>query len=320
MKKLDYTVQFVTPAFLGNAEQEAQWRTPPFKTMLRQWWRILKAKEFCYNADELRKKEGELFGTVAKDRIATKSGIQIRLQTSTLASGNPWLMKSSKPIERPSADQIYIGYGPVLSNALKTAIPIVQKAKLSLILSEDISASEIATVISLCDSFACLGSRSRNGWGSLALTECDLVPLKEIPLCDFESAFDRDWPHGVGQDGTPLIWKTCPKESWQEIMRAFSDIRKTHVNSIIDKEVRPYISYPVTGIGVFGNKFRNPSQLVFKAKIENGSYVGYIAHLPHSVPDQKIDKQNLIDAWKQIHCSLDDHDRLQRVYENGEIR
>ncbi len=29
MNKLEYTVRFVTPAFLGNAEQKGQWRTPP---------------------------------------------------------------------------------------------------------------------------------------------------------------------------------------------------------------------------------------------------------------------------------------------------
>lgn len=39
MKKLEYQVSFTTPAFLGNAEQQAQWRTPPFKALIRQWWR-----------------------------------------------------------------------------------------------------------------------------------------------------------------------------------------------------------------------------------------------------------------------------------------
>lgn len=28
MTKLEYTVRFLTPAFLGNAEQSGQWRTP----------------------------------------------------------------------------------------------------------------------------------------------------------------------------------------------------------------------------------------------------------------------------------------------------
>ncbi len=43
MKKLEYQVAFTTPAFLGNADQQAQWRTPPFKALLRQWWRVVHA-------------------------------------------------------------------------------------------------------------------------------------------------------------------------------------------------------------------------------------------------------------------------------------
>jgi len=39
-KKLDLTVRFLTPAFLGDAEQNGRWRTPPFKALLRQWWRM----------------------------------------------------------------------------------------------------------------------------------------------------------------------------------------------------------------------------------------------------------------------------------------
>ncbi len=29
MRTLAYTITFVTPAFLGNAEQAGRWRTPP---------------------------------------------------------------------------------------------------------------------------------------------------------------------------------------------------------------------------------------------------------------------------------------------------
>lgn len=30
MKRLEYTIRFVTPTFLGGADQSAQWRTRPF--------------------------------------------------------------------------------------------------------------------------------------------------------------------------------------------------------------------------------------------------------------------------------------------------
>lgn len=45
MRELTYQVSFNTPAFLGNAEQQDQWRTPPFKPMLRQSWRRVRAAD-----------------------------------------------------------------------------------------------------------------------------------------------------------------------------------------------------------------------------------------------------------------------------------
>jgi CRISPR-associated protein Cmr1 len=38
MVKQTYIVRFVTPAFLGNVEQQGQWRTPPFKALRKQRW------------------------------------------------------------------------------------------------------------------------------------------------------------------------------------------------------------------------------------------------------------------------------------------
>ena len=37
MHLCSYQLRFQTPAFLGNAQQQGQWRTPPLKALLRQW-------------------------------------------------------------------------------------------------------------------------------------------------------------------------------------------------------------------------------------------------------------------------------------------
>jgi CRISPR/Cas system CMR-associated protein Cmr1 (group 7 of RAMP superfamily) len=39
MQTFSYLIRFVAPAFLGNADQDGQWRTPSIKALLRQWWR-----------------------------------------------------------------------------------------------------------------------------------------------------------------------------------------------------------------------------------------------------------------------------------------
>src|SRR5690625_5559265 len=64
MATRSYQLRFLTPAFLGNAEQRAQWRTPPFKALLRQWWRVVYAAERHFKVDlqAMRKAEGDLFG------------------------------------------------------------------------------------------------------------------------------------------------------------------------------------------------------------------------------------------------------------------
>ena len=59
-----YQLSFTTPAFLGNARQDAQWRTPPIKALLRQWWRVAWAAErkFAGSVEDMRREEGLLFG------------------------------------------------------------------------------------------------------------------------------------------------------------------------------------------------------------------------------------------------------------------
>ena len=79
MRELTYQVSFNTPAFLGNAEQQAQWRTPPFKALLRQWWRVVKAPDVGYDHRKLLALENELFGSAGDDSGGGRSKVQLRL-------------------------------------------------------------------------------------------------------------------------------------------------------------------------------------------------------------------------------------------------
>jgi len=60
MLRQEYKVSFVTPAFLGNAEQAGQWRTPPFKALLRQWWRVAETAGQRPDVDAIRDRGGTL--------------------------------------------------------------------------------------------------------------------------------------------------------------------------------------------------------------------------------------------------------------------
>ena len=83
MNTFRYRLCFHTPAFLGNAQQQAQWRTPPVKALLRQWWRVAAAQQARYNIDTLRQQEGALFGAASEEQGGSRqSQIRIRLRMS----------------------------------------------------------------------------------------------------------------------------------------------------------------------------------------------------------------------------------------------
>lgn len=69
MQEHRFTVRFDTPAFLGNAGQAGQWRSPPLKALLRQWWRVAAAKSVGYDVARLRAAEAETFAPAVMNDV-----------------------------------------------------------------------------------------------------------------------------------------------------------------------------------------------------------------------------------------------------------
>ena len=89
MRQLKYEVEFLTPAFLGNAEQSGQWRTPPFKALLRQWWRVAVAEGFGYEYRKLREVEGRLFGHAWLESDTDRT--EMRFVRARAGCGSVWI-------------------------------------------------------------------------------------------------------------------------------------------------------------------------------------------------------------------------------------
>ena len=85
MQRMKFLITFLTPAFLGNAEQNGQWRTPPFKALLRQWWRVVWAERHGFRCDiaAMRHDEGRLFGNAWLDGDFRRSAVRMRLSRWT---------------------------------------------------------------------------------------------------------------------------------------------------------------------------------------------------------------------------------------------
>lgn len=348
MKMLDYRITFSTPAFLGNAEQNGQWRTPPFKALLRQWWRVAYASEHGGRPEVsvMRNDEGRLFG-VASDRRngSLKSQVRLRLDRWDIGRQRDWPKLSSVPhpeVKFPVDSGLYLGYGPVVlprgsrQPALKknAAIQANESSVLSIACPES-AWPQLKLAISLIDRYGTIGGRSRNGWGSFSLSTANDVPIpgeSELPKGLYRAwgdALDQDWPHAIGIDQRgPLIWQTADTfGDWTAVMRALAilkiglrtEFKFTGGNGVPRPEKRHWLSYPVTRHSV--KPWRNarlPNSLRFKVRAErDGRLRGIIVHVPCSPPADPFrpDRRTLESLWSQVYAYLDQADALTRTSE-----
>lgn len=350
MVKQAYTVRFITPAFLGDAEQNGTWRTPPFKALLRQWWRISAAKQYNYNGQDLRKKEGQLFGNAWLDNNFQRSKVRIRLEEWRQGKMQTWREPEKKvnhpEVKFPVDAQLYLGYGPLTYDKatkkaglkINAAIQADESNSLSIAHSHSNETTDVLTrTLLFIHWFGTLGSRSRNGWGSLALEGQDIKPLTRDhaslqaitrPLSD---CLELDWPHAIGKDKKGLlIWRTPEHTNWQEVMKQLAKIKiafrtalhfdPARLNHIDQRHV---IAYPVThhNFNPWGNQARLANQLRFKVSKTTQGYVGMAYHLPCSIPNELLDKLNPADrtwitgqqltVWQTVHGILDQ--QMQRI-------
>ncbi len=347
MRKLTYQLSFNTPAFLGNAEQQGQWRTPPFKALLRQWWRVAYAASNKFPADlkEMRKEEGRLFGNAwlednrdahHKKVAARKSLVRIRLGQWGVGKLKSWDGNDPavphKNVSKPVGSQLYMGYGPLVfrnGTALKAnaAIQAGEHTTFSLACpSED--AALIEQALALIDHFGTVGGRSRNGWGSFSLKLQNEVaePLVAIPIRNWKECFGLDWPHAIGEDDKDaLIWQTKPHADWKALMKEFAVIKiglrtqfdfKTGENAPRTED-RHWLSYPVTNHSVqaWGNNARLPNSLRFKVRpTPDGKLIGVIFHMPCRPPPAfNPNRTDFERVWQTVYTFLDRHATLTRT-------
>lgn len=335
-----YQLRFQTPAFLGNASQQAQWRTPPIKALLRQWWRVAVAQQVHFNADRLRECEHDLFGVAADGGDSHQSRVRLRLSHWDEGKFKDWPRHGTvqhPEVAAPVGSDLYLGFGPLVydrdkrSTALKAnaAIQAGDSATLSLAVPDQ-HAGAMGTALALMNLYGTLGGRSRNGWGSFSLTPADEHtpvlpnPLQGALLQPWQDALRQDWPHAIGSDSQgPLIWQTRPFADWPQLMQELARLKvglrtqqafqfpQAHPDGQIHD--RHWLSYPVTTHKVWAwdkNNARLPNSLRFKVRPAPGDaqkVIGVVFHVPCQPPPAfQPEPQSLRRVWQQVHAFLDD--------------
>ncbi|NOZ70134.1 MAG: hypothetical protein GXP46_13040 [Deferribacteres bacterium] len=279
MKTLKYRVKFITPAFLGNAEQKGQWRTPPFKALLRQWWRVVYAGEVNYNVNKLRAAEARLFGSVSDEgngksgksrvRVRFERWEQGRLDNDQWPGGNLKRVTTTRDGKGQVRSDVYLGFGAVLPPSKKQnrknielqsppAISPDESYTLWLQIVDDEDLQWLERTLELVNTFGTIGSRSRNAWGSLIIIPHEKAQYKPIFNPDIlnnvcrpiEECFSETWPHAIGLDENrlPLIWTGKHDfPSWHSAMDFLAEVKVA-----IRRVAKGYTSNGVGGIHLLG--------------------------------------------------------------------
>lgn len=344
-----YTIKFNTPAFLGDASQSGAWRTPPFKALIRHWWRVAYAAENrslkgATLINLLRAEEARLFGSAADD---TGHSSALRMRIDKWAPGQMKSWQGGGSVAHPQVGQggrqvdalLYLGYGPLAYNrearATKfksddqVAINAGEQGTLRLAFPNEFSKT-LNNAIYLINRFGTIGGRSRNGWGAFSLQSSD--DRQEQPglsqfLLGLDESLAQDWPSSLGMDGAgnPLIWQFRSGEaSWQKIMTKLADLKirlRTSEALKLDRGQHPrpeaihWLAYPVTNhvVGPWGRNMRLPNSLRFKVIPHSDGVTGTIFHCPCSPPEMHAPLPTLKSVWGSVHHFLDAEQQLERV-------
>ncbi len=236
------------PAFLGGADQSSEWRTPPIKALLRQWWRIVRAPACKFDHVKLREAEADLFGHAwLKSEAARQSRVRMQL-SGGWAGGTLQNLGTDPKVKHPEVDRppdgmvggkLYLGYGPITFQQgtrikFPPAIALGQTVTLRLSFPPEAAAALIAA-LRLMHWFGTIGGRSRNGWGSLELggkqefpnlwseqARTELTKLSR-PVQD---CLKLDWPHAFGRDGKGLlIWQTKQMKTADDVVKDLAGMK-----------------------------------------------------------------------------------------------
>ena len=226
---------------------------------------------------------------------------------------------------------VYLGFGSVLLPKKenrpnvqlrgKAIEPDEQQARLQLFAAE--ITKDLDETLQLVSWFGTLGSRSRNGWGSVRLHPVDDAPivadvpgvgdplLKKVSRA-WEDCLRLDWPHALGtSNGKPLIWLSQGYPDWRKAIGCLANIR-VEVRRIAKNFLGPK---NIGGI--------HASQLRFKVVRTAQGLRVLAAHFPCMVPEVFLHERvldaaqknwllsNQAQVWMAIHQHLDRSNRVK---------
>jgi CRISPR-associated protein Cmr1 len=206
VKRLTFDLEFITPAFIGGAYQQAELRPASFVGLLRWWWRALKGE--C-GIKRLREEEVKIFGGIAKnlrkEEIKMASPVYLRVE-GDVSKDKDLIKKYGLDLifdeKRRTFTGSHIGVGYLYyfmiapkkkkngqEEKRREFIEVGSKLKLTLIGKDEVLNHYIASLWALVF-LGGVGARSRRGGGNL--TVIDYNP-KDLGISFIPTGYFDEW-------------------------------------------------------------------------------------------------------------------------------
>lgn len=286
MEKQEFEVEIVTPLFLGGSDpKKAELRVPAIKGALRFWWRALYGSD---NLEDMKKRESEIFGSTDK-----KAGFSIQLKKINNISPILGNLPPGVKIPTQSKGKIfkisiieYLAYGlceykkdKKRNVYTKEHISVGSRFNILFKIFNISHEEQIINTFKVLVNFGGLGSRSRNGFGSITIQDSTVNPKPEGELRSFTSFSHQ----------TKLFDNFKPEDKWENALSAIGKVYREARNSLEKKhsfDKRSLVAKPliVKGEITINDRHAKPYFLHVN-KLQNGKFQGQILFMPYNYHD-----------------------------------
>lgn len=284
--ELKFEVEFITPCFLGGADGNAEIRTAPFKHGIRYWWRILYGAKY---ADRIKETEDLIFGSTERlsnvsisisnihDSIFTeKIGFPKGKRVSVSHNGREMKINILDYLAYGKYDYVK-GNGNVYNSSyIKPQTKLLLNIRINNIGHTD----ELKDAIKMFIMYGGIGSRSRNGFGSMSADLSNISFSKNVIFSEKPLTFPV-------VSSKSKFFRTSPFNTWEDALSEIGEIYKNARNSLEKQhnyEKRGLISRPIIvkneriPDNITNDRIPKPFYLGIM-KYEK-QYIGYILCLP----------------------------------------
>lgn len=308
MKPIEFHLITITPVFMaGEDGKRFELRPPSFKGLLRFWWRAAYwgQSHDKLSLEKIQIAEGNIFGTAARD--GCKSRFAIRL-SPTQFNGSKDPLPYHKILGQRQGRTFslnilnYLAYGTYDFKSKtfnREYLKQEQPFTLKLMPSNETVVKEIVTSVYFLLVFGGVGAKSRNGFGSLAVTNPKIFanynlpyPFPDKEFLKTQVALNPNLPpftaFSTKSDASPgmKIFKLeSSQPTWDKCLAELGIIYREARGKLEPRhqyEKRQYISAPiVTRSGTESLSERHAKPYFLRVvKRADGKFDGYILYLP----------------------------------------